>query len=110
MTTPDPAAAPAAAPADVSARLDRLEGMITGLGARLHPAAQAHTEARLERPNLIEHQVEAALRQAEEDRKRREADSATAGAITDLKNQVKELRETKPAQAAVRPITKAFWG
>lgn len=112
MTNPPDPAAPPAAPApaaDVDARLGRIEATVSALAANLHPAAQAHTERRLERPQRIEEQVEAALRQAEKDRQA-EADKADLAKFRkDTETALNELRETKPA-AAVRGVTRAMWG
>lgn len=111
MTTPpEPAApaAPAADPAGTDQRLARVEASLSAIAAQLHPAAQAHTEARLERPTTIAEQVDAALRQAEADRKA-EADRADAAKFrTETAAAIKELRETKPAQTAGRAIEKVM--
>ena len=112
MTTPPDPAAPPAAPApaaDVDARLGRIEATLSALSGQLHPAAQAHTERRLERPQRIEEQVEAALRQAEADRQAQADKADLAKFRTDTETALRELRETKPAQA-VRGLTKAMWG
>lgn len=110
MTTPpDPAAppaAPAAPTADVDARLGRIETTLAALSGQLHPAAQAHTERRLERPQRIEEQVEAALRQAEADRQAQADKADLAKFREDTTKALKELRETKPGQAVARPVEK----
>jgi len=113
VTTPTPPAPEQAGATvhdqQVDARLSGIERSLAELGARLHPGAQAHTEARLDRPQMVADQVDAALRQADETRRRAEADAQTKTTIDGLAAEVKKLRETPPAQA-VRPLTALMWG
>lgn len=93
----------------VDQRLSGIEQTLAGLSARFHPAAQAHTEARLERPQMIEDQVAAAVRQAQASQAREAADKETRTTIDSLTAEVKKLKETPPA-AALRPVTAMMWG
>jgi D-alanyl-D-alanine dipeptidase len=110
MTTPpDPTTAPPVADASgTDARLARVEASLSTIAAQLHPAAQAHTEARLERPTTIAEQVDAALRQAQADQ-RAEAERADAKKFReDTTAAIKELRETKPGQAVTRGVERVM--
>lgn len=111
MTTP-PAPEPAGQTVhdqQIDARLSGIEQSLADLGARLHPAAQAHTQAHLERPQAIEEQVAAAIRQADESRRRSEADKATKSTLETLTADVAKLKETPPA-AQLRAATRVMWG
>src|SRR6516162_9067746 len=61
-TPPPPATPPGPDPA-TQARLDRMEAMLTAALPLTHAQAQAHTERRLDRPDEVREQVQAALRQ-----------------------------------------------
>jgi D-alanyl-D-alanine dipeptidase len=78
------------------------------MAAQAHPAAQAHTERRLERPTTVAEQVDAALRQAEADR-RAEAERADAKKFRDdTAAAIKELKETKPGQTVTRGVERVM--
>jgi len=73
-----------------------MEAMLAAGLPTTHAQAQAHTEARLSRPDEVREQVQAALRQAEHDRTAKErADQAKADHET-LAGRVKALEEIKP--------------
>jgi hypothetical protein len=109
MTTPDPQAPPAAPEAhtaEVDRRLTGIETTLAGITASLHDRAQAHTERRLERPQTVAEQVDAAVRQAQADQARAAKEQQTDSTLSQLAADVKDLRETKPAQGVTRPIHK----
>jgi hypothetical protein len=112
MTTPPPPPAqpPAAGPdPETSARLGAIERTLAALVPTSHAQAQAHTEQRLSRPDEVEQQVAAALRQARIDAKN-DAEAQEAKAHReDMTKRVAAL-ETAP-RAAVRGIEKFMgWG
>lgn len=111
MTTPPtpPPAAPEPHAQEVDRRLSGIETTLSALTASLHGRAQEHTEHRLERPQAVADQVEAALRQAEESRQRAEADREAKSFRETITQQVKELREKAPGPP-VRPIEGMMWG
>jgi hypothetical protein len=86
--------------------LSGIESTLAGLTASLHGQAQAHTERRLERPQTVAEQVDAAIRQAQADQERATKEKATEAALSGLAAQVKELKETKPAESAAKSIHK----
>ena len=112
MTTPAPTPAqPPAPPPDpgVSSRLDRIETTLSAITASLHTRAAEHTENKLDRPQTVAEQVDAALRQADKDRQSKAAQDATAKTLGDLAATVKELKETRPGPP-VRGIETVMWG
>jgi hypothetical protein len=81
-----------------------MEAMLTAALPLTHAQAQAHTERRLDRPDEVREQVQAALRQAEHDRTAKErADQAKADHET-LASRVKALEETRPGTGVVRAV------
>jgi hypothetical protein len=99
---PPPPAAPVPDPA-TGERLARIEATLAALVPTSHAQAQAHTEARLSRPDDVQQQVQAALRQADRDRTERESRDQAKQAAESLDARLKKLEETKP-ESVIRGI------
>lgn len=111
MTTPappNPAPAPGPDP-ETSARLGAIERTLAALVPTSHAQAQAHTEDRLSRPDEVQQQVRAALRQASKETAADQERQAAAQHREETSKRIAAL-EQKPT-AAVRPIEKFMgWG